>query len=933
MIRIPGPRIFILTFFAACALPLAGCIKSGTDVGPQLPQIEEESSSGIVMDTNGNPVSNAYVTVGTELTFTDQRGRFRFRERPNAPQVVRIDARLSSANAGPGGIFDILTIFGNFQSKLGVFDRPFMIPNFAGGASANISVNLGQPLAGTLVDPATGAELILTGAVATLADATNNQTTIRFISIPAESVTQALEVGGVARAGILYFAISPANLNFTTSPVVRIGDTTFGVAAAIADGKVITPELDRIGALDGKWGLAGAAQVAGGFVTSSAVDSGGIFSLSIQSPIGNQTIVTARIVDQELEPLQNAVALARDGRASLTDSDGLLAIPGVVAADANGVPINVSLTMMPPAFRAQPTSRIDILPGQPGAGLTTDFNDRPLPTVPSGRARVLPIFEGEKQIGARVGLASAIGGLFDDAQFATIQGTEFWDVPLGIFNTIAVDDHNSDYSLRAVGRAKIKLAGSTADLNVFLRKTRVQSKAHKGSVREVSVRSMSLTPVFNTYHQLGLDGAAIQNGFSSGGFARFGRVLPGLAYTTSAQEIDAPGLGIGGIDIFRKRAFHTHFSEAAFRRAPFAATLNRMLFGYDRAGSIFGNVTQLTNPGAVAPVNGAYAVELRPFRTRGFEDVLSIAMTAQSDFAVALPPDGKRPSFNNSAFEALVPVGLASLAIVERDAADANSNIGNITRFGGVSAVKTYFARRDEQDVVLDIPVNHLFSTTIAGPSLPSSISLVYETTEGFGAPLGDQSAFTINGADLDITIPSPAANRVGIVGFASGATANGSTFETYAAIVSNEAGSMSFLTIPVIAAPAPPMGEQIIISPQTTGITWAGDAFANETILTMTRVNTAPDSTGKNVKTESEWSARVPGSVSTFIFPKTPAISKNFPVPVFFESGAVYTLTIESRRYLNYDERSAATSPDSARPSYFNVRALARTRVDVKVQ
>jgi hypothetical protein len=908
------------------------CIKAGTDVGPKLPQVEDESSSGIVIDPKGNPVSNAIVTVDGDSTFTDQRGRFRFHHKSNLKKVVNVDARWTTSTAAVPGIFDRLAVSGHFDPLLGIFEQPVVMPDFAGGASATISINAGQTLSGTLVDPATGAELVLDGAIATLAGTSQTTATIRFASVPADAVTKALVIGGTPRAGVVYFAISPSNVNFTVSPVVRVTDATFHVADAVVAGKVLNPELDRLGIADGEWDVAGAAQIGGGFLSSGAVAGGGMFCLSVASASANRTVVTARLIDQELEPLRGAQSLARDGRAAMADESGLLAIPNVVAADANDQILDVHLMSVPPVFRAQAAVRDDVLPGKPGVGMTTDFQERPLPTIPAGRARILAIFEGEKRFGARVGIATATGAIFEDTQFATVLGTEFWDVPVGVFNAVAVDDFNNINSLRTASRSRIEVPGSTVDLTVFMQKSRVRPASHRGAIRELAVREMSLTPVFNSYHQAGLNGAANQAGFTFIGLSLFGNVLPGLAYSTVAQQNEAPGFGIGGIDKYRKTAYHTHLSQSAYRRNPVDVDIRRLPNGLDRAGASFGSILQLTNPLATPPAKGAYAVELRAQRTQTFDEALAIALTAQTEIAARLDRRGRRPSFDDPEYEIQVPVGVASLAVVERDAATAESDTGAIVRFGGVSGLQTFFGRRDERDIAVDIPVNQLFQTTVLGPSTPAAVALVYETAEGTGLSLGDQSAFTFAAGTLNVTVPSSAQNRVGVVGFEQGTTANGSTYENFAAAVSNEPGGMAFLTIPVLTNPAPPPGQNILISPQTTGISWAADPDATETRIEVRRSSLAPDTTGKNIQSDSVWSARVPGSPGQFIFPTTPATAKNVAVPAFFESGATYTLTIESLRYLQYDERASAASPDSARPSFFAVRAVARTKVNIQV-
>lgn len=928
----------LLIFFAHAAaaatlLAIGGCIKSGSEIGPKLPQLEEESSTGIVMDSDGNPISNAYVTVGPDLTFTDQRGRFRFRSKSAQKKIVNIDARFTSVPAPGGGIFDTLVIAGTFEQAHGVFPRPIVMPNFAKGVSAEIIVNTGAPLAGILTDPTTGAQLDLNGAVAFIPGSSVTKTTLRFVSIPATAVPKELTINGEPRAGALYFALAPADLAFSFNPTVRIADTTFGVAAAIGGGKVVSPETDHIFPPTGEWIMSGPASVNAGFLSTPAVVGGGIHCISIALPTARRTIVTGRILDQNLDPMESAVLLARDGRSTTTNKDGLFAIPDVSATDANDVTQNVILQMLSTPFLTQHAMRVDALTGQPGPGFTTDFTDRPIATVPSGRVRILPIFEGEKQQNARIGVAELYGGRFEDAQFATLAGTEFWDVPVGFFEVTAVDDFNDVNALRTATRGNVKTAGSTTDLKVFLQRSRIRTPVHLGKIRQVAVRTNSLTPVFNSFHMLGLDGSGNQQGYSHAGLAGFGHALPGIVLTTVGQEVEASAFGTAGVDLYRKRAFHSQSTQAVFRRSPVSAFLNYLPKGYDRAGAFFGNVTQLTDANITVPVNGAFAVEVRSHHSESFERRIAIAMGAQRDVATDIPASAKRPNFSDPTFETLAPIGRSTIVAIERDAATSNSLNGKITKFGFVTDEQTFFAKRAEADIALTGAPNTTIQTTLAGGIAPQKVSLILETEDGQGVDLGDQTDFTFNigNGALGVAAPAPVGEeRVGIVTSASGATANGSSFDVAAACVAGEA--FEFITIPELTAAAPPPGQKIIIAPTTVGISWAGDPDTSETFIKITRAATQNDPNGKIVNLDSEWTVRIPGNGSSFIFPTTPASSKNVAVPIFFESGKVYNLTIESRKYVNYDERTAATSPDAGVASFFNIRALSRTTVEVQI-
>lgn len=932
-LRVSTFSLVPVALFALAAALLTGCVKSGSETGPALPELGFGSATGVVIDPAGRPVSNAYVTVDGELKFTDSQGRFRFNGAKQQPKIVEVDARRTASTGNTTGIYDRIVVEGSFLESPGVFAHPVVMPDFSQGASANIAVNTGAALAGTLTDPATGAELLLTGAVATIPGSTATAATIRFVTFPADRTPKPLDVQGVARAGALYFAIAPADLEFTVPPVVRVGDAIHGIAAALGNAKAVNPELDVLDPTTGRWALAGSAAVGGGFLSSGAVADGGIYCISTASPFTRRTIITARVLDQNLEPLRGALAFSRDGRSSVADKDGLLAIPDVPAADADDAVLPVSLSILPAPFLYQQALRKDTIPGKPGAGQITDFEDRPVPTLPAGRIRVLPLFEGQPAVNSRIGASGAFQSVFDASHISTKKGTEFWDVPVGPFILTAVREFDENLILRIAQRRSVPTAGATVDINMYLRRTRLQSFEQKGNVRSLALRGMSLTPVFNSFHMVGVDGESNQNGFSPGGLAGFGKQLPGPVLSTAGQEVEVPALGSDGIDLYRRRVFHSQRSTGLFRRSIIEASIDRMPpGGFDRACGVFGNASGLTNPAVVAPLNGHYAVEVRTTRFATFEERVGVALGAKREVEANIPSfAAKRPEFTNANYEGLAPIGRATVALVERDAVSPDAVAGPITRFGFVTNVETDFGRRLELDINVSSAATLPLPTTVQGGIDPQTVSVVFEPSGGPGIDLGRQE-FTFNGGTKALAANVPAAaQRSALIAGASFNAANGSLVTANAAAVTGE-GNMRFLTPPVIAAPAPLPGEKIQINPTVNGISWAADPETHETLLTLTRRGTGPQSDGKVIKIDNVWTVRLPGSPSNFVFPQTPVSAKNVPVPVFFESGAVYTLTIEVRRYLDYDERTAATSPEAAQSYLFAARAVSRATVDVQI-
>lgn len=928
-----------LTLTAALLAWSAACVGKGSEVGPKLQDFAEESVQGVVCDPTGRPVSNARVTYNGKSTFTDGRGRYRFGDEFVKSGLVRVDARNTSTDAG--GIFDAASVFVNFTGTFGVPSRPIFLPDFQGGASQQISVNQGQLLAGTLVDPATGAELVLDGAVATLPGSAATSATIRFVSIPAHAVSAALTVGGVLRAGALYYAIAPAELVFSTRPAVRVGSSIFGIADALAASKPVAPELDHLDATVGDWLLAGNASVAGGFLTSPDTAGGGIFALSVASTAPRRTIVTARAVDLKLDALEKAAFLSRDGRSILSDSNGLAGIQDVTAADANDQPITVPLFATAPPFFAQHAWRLDGKAGVPGAGQVTDFGDRPLATVLAGRVRVQPIYRGDTLPGAWVGVADADDCLFEDSTVATLAGGEFWDVPLGRFLANATAIVEDGKLIRSSRLSQLTREGSTTTIQLFPVATAKKGKPHTGFIVESALRERSRTPVFTSYRLLGIDGSVAQQGYTLSGIGRFQPVLPGDALTTVGRAFETParGLFVGGvpIDRIRNTTYASSVSDSRTRRALLSDRVELLPRGFAVGALASGTVAGLTDPIGTPPVSGDYSVEVRTSSAGSLEQKIAVELGLEEDAGQRLPERVALPAFAQPGYSTLIPAGGASLAFVERDGA---GDTAPITRLGIVASVDASKGESVTQNASLDLVPSSSVQAVLSGfdgDAAAVRASLVVATPTGQGISLGRQGNATFNAGTgaFSVACPSLADFRVAAIVRGTGTTANGSSYETAAIVISDEAAPAGFLTLPTVTAPPPGGGAPVVLTPTGAGIEWAPDADADETLLTVERTDLETQPDGEIVEQRASWRVRLPGSPGKFIFPSLPAQSKGVPVPVFFESGKRYTLTIEARRYRAgaYEKLLVAASPEIATASFLGIRSLARTVLEFAVQ
>ncbi|HKE01003.1 MAG TPA: carboxypeptidase-like regulatory domain-containing protein [Planctomycetota bacterium] len=908
----------------------AACVGSGSEVGPELAPSTSAWRSAAVIDPSGAPVSDAQVTIGGNSSFTDRRGRFRVTGNPNGVQVVRIDARRTTTAAG--AIFDAMNVAIDFSSGKGVAPRPVPLPDFQAGASATIAVNQGSALAGTLVDPATGAQLDLAGAVATLpSDVTAVQATLRFVSVAPSDVPADLTVGGIVRAGAIYFAIAPDGLVFTTPPVVRVADATFGIAAAIGNGKPVAPELDRLDPVTGTWTLAGAAAVGGGFLASSDVAGGGLFAVSLDCPLARRTIVTGRVVDRDAEPLARAAVLSRDGRGEFTASDGTFSITAVCATDADDVPIPAPIWVAAPAFQAQHAIRRDQVVAVPLG--TTAFGDRPLATTPAGIARMLAIYKGNALAGAIAGASGLAGngqglepGVRDARRFTTIQGTEIVDVPVGTIQAAVGARISQTQAIRTFRNATIGTAGASIAIESFPATGPLKASKQEGTITVRALHEAASTPLLHAYGFLGTNPPPQQQNLAPDGILHLQPTTPGDVLTTAGCGNEVVGLGTS-FDRFRRVAYSSRRSDAATVRAPVAFDLDLSPQEFAEAGRRTGSVLPAPSPASIA--------ETRAHAAGTFEDRIAVALGAQLDPGGVLPPTAIAPTASSPSYDAFVPIGRATLAVVERDAGGAPVSAGWTAGFDAA------FGSIDIAPIALATATGGAAATTFAGFSGSAAgvaASLVIETAGEEGVSLGSTAAFTFDGTALGATIPAPGAGdvaRVAIVLSDAGTTGNGSTYARAAAVVSDATGTTAgaFLAIPEVVAPAPPPGEVIPLSPTGAGIAWTADPSTDETILRVSRAGAATDPNGDSVQESFVWTVALSGSASSFVFPTLPPSFHNFLVPAFFESGKDYELEIEVRDFLDYEPRIAAASSDVIDPSFFQARAVSKTKVTFRVQ
>jgi len=301
---------------------------SGSDIGPEIPEVRTSDYRVVVHDDADRPVSGALVSLlgPGGVGATGRMGRARIDGQPSGSFVVQVDGSNGSARAG-----DSLALVSVLAPMPDGGELPYVVHLPDLGAAASVAA--GVVPASFLVDGALtvpAGTSVGFGAAATVALRTGTLSPRHLPGeLPLPSSGARLWSGGT-------FVDPPAVTFSPGAALSRPNDLALPAGAAA--------ELFRLEPQTGVWN-----RVASGIVNGAgtridapagAVQGGGLLAFAVESVA--TTVLSGRVVDVAGRPVWGALLRVPSAH-SRTLSDGSFVLPAIAATDGSGAARSISL--------------------------------------------------------------------------------------------------------------------------------------------------------------------------------------------------------------------------------------------------------------------------------------------------------------------------------------------------------------------------------------------------------------------------------------------------------------------------------------------------------------------------------------------------------------------------------------------------------------
>jgi hypothetical protein len=350
----------------------------GSDIGPKLTSLPNESCKVVVLDDLGRGVVAARVTVAGAMALTGRNGRGDLVTSPRGRQLVDVDGGHAAAVAGDrlGRVRFAATILGP--------DLPAVVflPDLSASSAAVLT--LGTQAAATTVTASSGGKItVAAGASVGSDDAAATNVTVRAGALQPQHVPGDLPAatnGALLTGGV--FAIDPPGVTFAPAAGLDVADD-LGLGAAG------TATLYRLDAATGEWTAvqSGLAAVAGRILAPAAAAGGGLYVFGADVPAAS---LSGRVVSAAGVPMPD-VMVTVDGRATSSDAAGRFVVTNVPGARVDGSPRSAVVELFAGG---------SWLPVRLGsvfavtAGAMLDVGDLGLDTMLAGNVRVQQVRRG-----------------------------------------------------------------------------------------------------------------------------------------------------------------------------------------------------------------------------------------------------------------------------------------------------------------------------------------------------------------------------------------------------------------------------------------------------------------------------------------------------------------------------------------------------------
>ncbi|MBK9384313.1 MAG: hypothetical protein IPN34_05760 [Planctomycetes bacterium] len=912
---------------------LASCEGSGSDVGPRFEDADRRILVGTVLDRRGEPLRAVRVQIGTAVGATDASGRFRVVGPPRGKAVLSVDGELATAPDGRFG-FGALAQELDFAGSRDEIDRSFVLP--ARLESATAELPLATPLApGTeLVDPLTGARLLLGGATLRWSGggAAPAQVELGFATLEPDDAlapptgAEVLQNGaaawigppGVALEGAVLLLPDPLRFDAAAEPLRALG----------------------LRSVDGLFEELGPASLEAGSVrfAPTRCETGLLYAVRALAPAQ-----TTAIEGQVLDPDGSQVGLAtlnvgaRDAKAK---SNGSFSATSIPAVDGTGAPLALELRLEAPQGWSSAGARIGFT-AQPGA--TIDLGDLELDSTRVADFRGLVVRRGLEDVGRRVTIGNLRSG--KRSAWSDEEGkVSIFDLPTG--SRTGFDAHlrervNENKTFADARFFSVSSSSGYRESRLFLDEQSLQRTRLQGSALfQVYVRG-TVAPIERAYCMIGLDGEkkGRRRSSSDGGTASFSNAGNGFGIYTAGLQTDARSQD-GVHDRLLVISYHTYYGVDSRRAQMQIATAIDP--GERPRGAPYGvvraDVLGLTDPLATPPSNLAYSARGRAQRRATRGEIAAELFQLEVDEPIAAndrPALLDRASFADPELVLSLPLEPAYAFAVERDGDAAGR--GPITKVGLIGT--------------LEVEGGAAVSRAIAmQPGVPAARTLVLNDCDPvvlsigprvqFGWELGDDDAVLVGSVDdavwdplarrLDLApplAPPPFAGEAFVHVRFDGVDAGGSIEQQ--AVVPAGVGTLGFdlVIVPRLVAPAPG-GE---LDPEV-GLSFTADPRSNATRVILRR-ETIVKVDGERFLARFEWVVDIAPGVQEIVFPTLPQVNVGGrPVPQFFSPG-IYEVEILSWRAENLDFNDWAAHRAILEESEGVPLAVSRYRTSVVVR
>lgn len=403
-------------WLAAGLLATACGVGDGSDIGPALPQLPDDSCKVVVLDDQGRAVVGATVTVGSARAITGRNGRGDLLASPRGRVLVEVAAADAAAVAG-----DRLAGFGVATTVVGP-DLPAVLHVPELPAAAGAAVDLGTQATTTTITSTAGASLVVPTGASVGAAATTSPVTVALGDLQAQHLPGELPAApsGAWLCGRAVW-VDPVDLTITPGANLDVADD-LGLGSGSA-------QLFHLDPTTGEWQAVAVAATAGAgrLVAADGVTTGGLYVFA--TPVV-ATTVSGRLLDAATPPAPVPGAMVVvDQVKAITDANGRYVAAGVAATLADGSPRSGVVEAFAGGswLPARAVTTVAVTTAATAAG------DLVLDTIVAGNIRVQQVLQGRAEARGPARLSSLRG----DVALATTSDANgqllFEDVPADYF--------------------------------------------------------------------------------------------------------------------------------------------------------------------------------------------------------------------------------------------------------------------------------------------------------------------------------------------------------------------------------------------------------------------------------------------------------------------------------------------------------------------